>query len=229
MFHDNLIVNTYKQANFLGYGNLWTQFDRDVREKISPYQLFITTFGGAATPTKTTCFLPLLCTAGTLDTHQLTCIQDCCPGYQSLSKGPGLRGSFRRDRRGGRGGEACWLLDGQLCFALAGWEADLCHNSGRIHRHPHCVTKAATDIMLPLTHLTFLETQNVLGSNAVTYPPTSHEKKNLLQLANVSPSIRGTPTDSIATGRPLQNHILETSRKSKRTYQNNSVSQYTGL
>ncbi len=77
---------------------------RDGREKICPYQLFITTFGGAATPTKTTCFLPLLCTAGTLDTHYLTCIQDCCPGYRSLSKGPGLRGSFRRDTGGGRRG-----------------------------------------------------------------------------------------------------------------------------
>lgn len=104
LFHDNLIVNMYKHARFLGKYNLWTQFDERRKRKISPYQLFITTFGGAATPTKTTCFLPLLCTAGTLDTHQLTCIQDCCPGYRSLSKGPGLRGSFRRDTRGGRRG-----------------------------------------------------------------------------------------------------------------------------
>lgn len=174
---------------------------------ISPYQLFITTFGEAAT-TKTTCFLPVLCTAGTLDTHQLTCIQDCCPGYRSLSKGPGLRGLFRRDTRGGEG-EGCCLLVGQLCFALAAWEADLCQICGWIHRHLHCVTKAATDIMLPLPHRTFLEIQDVLSSYAVTIPPTSNEENNLLQLENISPLIRGTPTDRIATGRPLQNRISQ--------------------
>ncbi len=97
-YHDNLIVNMYKHAQPLD--TIWW----DGREQISPYQLFITTFGEAATPTKTTCFLPLLCTAGTLDTHQLTCLQDRCPGYRSLSKGPGLRGRFRRDTRGGRRG-----------------------------------------------------------------------------------------------------------------------------
>ncbi len=123
-YHDNLIVNMYKHAQPLD--TIWW----DGREQISPYQLFITTFGEAATPTKTTCFLPLLCTAGTLDTHQLTCLQDCCPGYRSLSKGPGLRGRFRRDTRGE--GEGCCLLVGQLCFALAAWEADLYHVCGWI-------------------------------------------------------------------------------------------------
>lgn len=84
-------------------------------------------------------------------------------------KRPGIKGELSRGQEGG-GGDGCWLLDDQLCSVLAGWRR-IC---GPIHGHLHCVTKVATDIIPPLTHRTFLETRRIY---ALTYPPTSYEKK----------------------------------------------------
>lgn len=113
--------------------------------------------------------------------HTSADIQDCCPGYQSLSKGQGLRESFRRDRRG----------------------ADLCHIWGRIHGHLHCVTKAATDIMLPLTHCTFLETADLrsdVPAHIMWEKPPSTGKCFTFDTGH---------THRIATSRPFRSTFLK--------------------